>query len=396
MKIGSRSTAARTTKPSSGDLYRAAFLDWLGCATAGVEEEGSVAAGRLGRNLTDRMVFAGVAGHILDFDDTYTPGLVHISAPVAPVALLLGSAEGVTRDDMIAAFARGFEAMAAVAEASHPRLYERGWHSTAVCGVVGAATTAAFLLDLDSRKTATAVNISLLSASGLRGAFGSHGKSLQVGMAAASGFRAAVLAREGIRVPHDLPTGAAGFAEVYGASWAEPLPSPAIFDNWIKAYPCCLMTHSVIEAAAEAKEQGLDASRGCVIVVHPTALMAAPYADPRDGLEAKFSIPYMAAYAYLHGKPSIHDFEFVDPEARELSSRMVVRGDPALQETGAVLEVAGERLQVDAALGSPQNPMDARRLRDKLRELGAGNLPSLMESGSAPAADLIEASGLNH
>ena len=46
-----------------------------------------------------------------------------------------------------------------------------------------------------------AVAIALLRASGLRAAFGSHGKSLQVGLAASSGVEAARLAAAGARVP---------------------------------------------------------------------------------------------------------------------------------------------------------------------------------------------------
>lgn len=49
---------------------------------------------------------------------------------------------------MLDAYADVFEAMARFSAASHPTLYDAGWHPTAVCGSVGAAVTAAALLDL--------------------------------------------------------------------------------------------------------------------------------------------------------------------------------------------------------------------------------------------------------
>src|SRR3954449_829075 len=110
--------------------YRTALNDWLSCASAGREQHAARAALALG----DPVVFAGTAGHVLDFDDTYLPGLAHLSAPTAPAALALAASMGATVGDALAAYAEGFEAMGALARASHPALYERGWHPTAVCG----------------------------------------------------------------------------------------------------------------------------------------------------------------------------------------------------------------------------------------------------------------------
>jgi len=149
---------------------------------------------------------------VLDFDDTFQPGLSHLSAPTAPVAVVLGAELGAPAGAALDAFAAGFEAMGALAEASHPALYEGGWHPTAVCGVAGAAVTAARLLDLDAERERTAVRLALLRAGGLRAAFGSDGKSLQVGMAAAAGAHAARLAAAGASISEAVASGPAGFA----------------------------------------------------------------------------------------------------------------------------------------------------------------------------------------
>ena len=167
--------------------YGATFLDWLACASAGRDEPAARAAAAAGHGLVERVVFAGTTGHVLDFDDTYLPGLSHLSAPTAPAALVLGADARPLRRRCLAAYAAGFEAMGAVTRASHPALYDRGWHPTAVCGVAGAAVAAARLLGLDGERERAAVAIALLRAGGLRAAFGSDGKALQVGMAAAAG-----------------------------------------------------------------------------------------------------------------------------------------------------------------------------------------------------------------
>ena len=66
--------------------YRVALLDWVACAARGAGEPAARAARAAGDGVLDRVAFAGTAGHVLDFDDTYLPGLAHLSAPTAPSA----------------------------------------------------------------------------------------------------------------------------------------------------------------------------------------------------------------------------------------------------------------------------------------------------------------------
>src|SRR5437870_9367894 len=124
------------------------MLDWLACAVGGAEEPAARAARGLDGGLAGRIAAAGTAGHVLDFDDTYLPGLAHLSAPTAPVALVVGADRDATVAEALAAYAAGFEAMGALSAANHPAIRERGWHPTAVCGGVGAAITSARLLEL--------------------------------------------------------------------------------------------------------------------------------------------------------------------------------------------------------------------------------------------------------
>lgn len=379
-----------------GAPYRTAFLDWLACAARGVEEPAARAAAALGGTLNERVVAAGAAGHVLDFDDTYLPGLAHLSAPTAPAALVLGTELDATVEDVLQAYAAGFEAMGALTAANHPDLRARGWHPTAVFGVVGAAVAAARLLGLERDQAAAAARLSLLRAGGLRAAFGSDGKSLQVGMAAAEGVLAARLVRAGASVPAEVISGTDGFEAAYGARWAEPGGSRAIDENWIKAYPCCLQTHSAIEAAAQARSEVDGGRERFAVTVHPVSLQAASLGDVSDGLQAKFSIPYLVALTLLHGPPQVESFGAVDPEARALAGERVrVRTDSGLLESEAVLEAGGREVaRVEAALGSPARPMSESQLAGKVRALAGERLDGVLDDGERPARSVLVAASL--
>jgi 2-methylcitrate dehydratase PrpD len=355
------------------NAYETALLDWLACAARGRREPAARAAAELG----DRVLHAGTAGHVLDFDDTYLPGIAHLSAPTAPAALVVGAELGRTTGEVLEAYKAGFEAMGAFTRASHPALYDGGWHPTAVCGGVGAAVAAADLLGAPREP---AIALALLRASGLRAAFGSQGKSLQVGLAAATGVHAARLANAGASVP--LDAAARGFEQATGGTYAEPSPQqPAVDGNWIKAWPCCLQTHGAIEAAAQVADRS---PRELSVTVHPVSLQAASVGpEPADGLQAKFSIPYLTAYTLLHGSPTVESFDAVDPEAVERARAIEVSTERDQLESEFVLyEGRTEIARTRAARGSPEKPMDADALTAKVRGL-TGREPGRLDLGES-------------
>jgi 2-methylcitrate dehydratase PrpD len=395
--------------------YRVAFLDWLGCACAGADERAARAMRALGQDLPARVACAGAAGHVLDYDDTLPDGVAHVSAPCAPAALVLADELDLSLGVMLEAFAEGWEAMAAVAMASHPALYDGGWHPTTVCGPVGAAVTAARLLELSARAREHAVALAVLRAGGTRGAFGSDGKAIQVGLAAAAGVQAALLARAGAVVDARALRGELGFEGVLGAvvpaevvaGAADVTGSAAVTGgavdrgraierNWIKLHPSCLGTHAPIDAAAQAREGGYRPDGAPIVVaVHPVARQAAHLDEVQDGLAAKFSIPYCAAHALVHGPPGVHDFAAVDADTRERSAGVSVILDESLPEFGAVL-IAGQRelARIPCPRGAPERPASAADLAAKLSDLAGDRLDGVLDDLGAPAARALDAAGL--
>jgi 2-methylcitrate dehydratase PrpD len=383
-------TAASGTEQDRFAGYRAALLDWMACAVRGRSEPAARAAAAAGEGLLERVAALGAAGHVLDFDDTYLPGIAHLSAPVAPAAIVAGAHAGASVGDVLGAYARGFEAMGALSAAGHPALYDRGWHPTAVCGGVGAAVATAALLGAPEDVAAA---LAALRAGGLRAAFGSDGKSLQVGLAAASGVAAAQLAAAGASVPRD-PV-AAAWRDAYGGAWAEPGEGPrAVERNWIKAWPCCLQTHGAIECAERVREAGGPPPAPLVVLAHPVSRQAAAYDEVETPLQAKFSIPYTTAYTLLRGAPRVDAFDALDDEARELARGVAVRTSTALGESEFALLAGDEELaRVDAARGSPEHPLTPVALRAKVHDLAGDRLDGALDDPADPAAALLERLG---
>jgi 2-methylcitrate dehydratase PrpD len=187
------------------------------------------------------------------------------------------------------------------------------------------------------------------------------------------------------------------YAEARGAAGAEGEPgagAPAIADNWIKAWPCCLQTHGAIEAASRL---GGDAPGDLTVTVHPVSLQAAAVGpEPATGLQAKFSVPYLTAYTLLNGPPGVESFDAVDAAVVDRAKAIEVLTDASLLESEFVLSGSGdeELVRVKAALGSPQQPMDADALRAKVAGLGGAELGSALDDPLQPAEKLLSRAGI--
>ena len=131
------------------------------------------------------------------------------------------------------------------------------------------------------------------------------------------------------------------------------------------------------------------------VTVHPVSLQAAAHGpEPADGLQAKFSIPYLTAYTLLHGPPSVESFASVEREAVKLARGVEVRSDRSLRESECVLHDGDEEIaRVKAALGSPARPMDDAALRAKVEGLAGTELAGALDDLTRPAGELLALTG---
>ena len=257
----------------------------MACAVRGRTEPAAQAAGRRrpGGRARDRRARARLQRHLPAGDGA--PG-----RRSRPRPLVLGAHEGATVNDVLAAYAAGFEAMGALTAAGHPALYDRGWHPTAVCGAVGAAVAAAHLLDADRD---TAAGLATLRAGGLRAAFGSDNKSIQVdsrprpaSRSQLAGAGAGVARRQDPRGVSEAwrewdTAGSAGSREIFAVA---RLRRPQL-DQAVAVLPA---DPGAIECAERV---GAPPDGPLTVLAHPVSRQAAgdEVATP---LQAKFSIPY--------------------------------------------------------------------------------------------------------
>src|SRR5215217_1045703 len=226
-----------------------AILDNLGVALGAADDPGVAIARRvaleLGGNpqatlwadgrrtsVTHAALVNGIMSHILDYDDTHLPTILHPSGPLVNAAIPLAEWRGSSGRDVLAAYLLGFEVEARVSLSVYPEHYDVGWHITGTAGVLGAAAAAARLLGLDAQKTVWALGAAATQSAGLRESFGSMCKSLHTGKAAQNGVLAALLAREGFTSPAEPLAGRRGFGAVLSTRFDPAEITAELGERW--------------------------------------------------------------------------------------------------------------------------------------------------------------------
>jgi 2-methylcitrate dehydratase PrpD len=393
-----------------------AFLDTFGVTLAGAVEPAArivqqvVAADGAGTHAVvgtalrvsaaNAALANGTAAHALDYDDMCFVSLAHPSAPLVAAALAAGEAAAACGAALLDAYIVGFEIEARLGRAMNPRHYQRGWHCTSTLGTIGAAAAAARLLALDEAATGHALAIAASEASGLKENFGTMVKPLHAGLAARNGVVAARLAQAGMTASGAAIEGPQGFlaamdaalpsldevAADLGARWE-------ILDTGItvKLYPSCAGTHPTLDALLDLQRrerftaEQVEAIEVGVDPIVPTILI---YDRPSSGLEGKFSMPFCAAAAVVHGQVGIETFEAAtlnDPAVGALQRRVAMRVDPTLDSSAPSLTQAnvavrlrdGRVLKASAngARGYPQRPATDEEMATKFLSCASRTLP---------------------
>ena len=213
----------------------------------------------------------GTAAHALDYDDV-TWGLVgHPSVSLVPSIIALGELIGASGKDVLLSYAVGFEVMAKIGRTTQPlHSLEARWHATGTIGSFGACAACCRLLGLNAEQTAYALGIAYSMTSGNVSNFGTMTKPFHAGLAARNGVQAAQWAQLGFTsVPHPFD-GPIKFQDVFSRglpcdmSPIEELGEKYELVTWgvaIKPYPCCISSHTGIDAAKRLREEekvGLD------------------------------------------------------------------------------------------------------------------------------------------
>jgi len=289
----------------------------------------------------------GTLAHALDFDDTLWTYIGHSTSVVFSAALAM--AEWLDRDGgwLLASFALGVEAAHKIGSAVVSRLTQRGWHPTPVVGVFGSTAASTMIMDGRPHQMASALTVATNLASGLRQNFGSKVKPLASGWAAFSGVMASILAQQGISGSEDALEGRQGYFSAFAGKVPHGLPNDQEKELALvspgpgfKIYPCCTGTHPTIEAILMMQKEGPLAPDGVAsirIEVTPEVLDELIYPFPSDERQARFSLPYCAAAALVHGGVELEHFRdqsLKDPRVMALMRRMDVQSNEKLVRLG--------------------------------------------------------------
>lgn len=388
------------------------ILDTLGCGLAahaldaapaarqamtetGVSGPASAIGVATGLPPAEAALVNGVTCHALDYDDTHTGAIAHVSVAVVPAALAAAQTQGARGDDLLLAAIAGNEIVIRLGMAVGSAFHARGFHPTSVCGVFGATAAASRLQALEVDTVTNALGIAGSMASGLLEylADGSSTKQLHPGWAAHAALTASRLAAFGASGPTSVFEGRFGLYRAFvGADLDAAALTAGLGDRWetpkiaFKPYPACHYVHAPLDATARVVAEtpvavddieeivALSTEAGVSLVLEPLA----DKHRPRTLYEAKFSLPYSIASLLLRGQVGVGtytDEAISDPDVLELAAK--VRYEVKDYDTFPRALPGGVRVRtrdgrtLEAELpyqrGGPDNPMTPEQVREKFR-----------------------------
>jgi 2-methylcitrate dehydratase PrpD len=298
--------------------------------------------------LRDAVLANGLLMHGLDYDDTHTEGVVHLTVAVLPAALGLAAQFGKSGRDLLTAYVAGVEAGARVASVAKGGFHQVGFHPTGVVGAFAATLTAGRLYGLNARQLTLAQGVALSVASGSLEFLedGSWTKRFHPGWAGVGGITAAAMAR------HDFVAPCAAYEGRFGlfGAYLQKIPQDysratrELGRTWetmnvaVKPFPACHFVHAFADAAIALRRQGLDPSQVTAItalvpqeVVKTVCEPVASKRRPANDYDAKFSVPYAVAASLRAGKfglAELEDAALRDPETLALAAKVACEVDP--------------------------------------------------------------------
>lgn len=374
------------------------------------ESATSGAASVLGTDITTSAELAalanGVAGHAEDFDDTQlstSPDrlyglLTHPTTPALAGTLAVAQEVGASGKEFLTALCAGFEVECKIAEAINPDHYVKGHHTTGTVGTFAAVAAAAKLWRLTPEQTGFALGIAASKSAGIRVNFGTMTKPYHAGAAAQNGVTAARLAKLGYEADPAALDGRWGYFQVKGGGsdserLVGKLGNPYTVINpgvSVKPYPCGSLSHPSMDTLLDLilehdilPEQVEEVRLGAGYnILNPLR-----YLDPRNELEAKFSLQFCLGILLLRRKAGLQEFtdEVVQsPEVRDMMKRVHTYHSPEIEAKGAekmrsLVEVRlkdGRTVQREAftSRGQPDRPMSREELAAKFTDCAGATL----------------------
>ncbi|NMP23652.1 MmgE/PrpD family protein [Sulfobacillus harzensis] len=410
--------------PGAREMAEEAVLDWVACTIAGAPDIRIAPLFRMAKPRTsgnawiaghgdrghplDAAFLNGASSHVLELDDIERTAYIHPGVATVAAAMALADDDpALDTDTFLRAVVVGYEVAIRVGRSVNPSHYEM-WHTTGTAGSLGAAAAASVILDLNEEETTWALGNAGTEAAGLWqfNADGALTKPYHVGMAALHGVMAALAAREGFSGAHRILEGEQGMLR---AMSREPKPAllteglgdtpPAILGISRKRWASCRFTHPSIDAVMALRDPGRSHEVESVLLrTFNTAIRVAGHPNPKTPQEAKFSMRYCSALAWVSGDVGIHSFASIpiNGEVQDFFEKIHVEESThynALMPEkmpGAVTitwrDGSVSETEVLNPEGDPENPIVGKKLDAKVHSMLRGMLADSQIQGAIAAA----------
>jgi len=332
-----------------------------------------------------------IMAHTLELDDTHLPSITHAGCVVIPTSLSMAEYYNSNGMEFLTAVILGYESMIRVALSVQTSHFERGFHTAGTCGVFGAATSAAKILNLDKGRMTYALGLAGTQSSGLLEsifASGDMGKRLNAGRASANGIISALLAEKNFTGPETILEGKYGFCRAMSNEYNLSKITEKLGDTYeisrvgLKPYACCRNYHSAIDAINKIKEKNKINPfqiKSIKVKIFEKAVKNRPHRfSPLSICDAQMSLPYSIAVALLEGRVTINEFteqKIRDPKIHRIAKKVSVISDPEISslypkkwasEVSIVMDDGREfKCRIDIPKGEPENPMTKEEVIDK-------------------------------
>lgn len=404
--------------PAVRSRARYLILDAVGCALAakrfefatrsleGIAElagpgERTVIGHVLRLPLRDAVLANALLAHGLDYDDTHSEGVVHLTVSAFPAALGVAAERDAPLRELLAAYIVAVEAGARIAAVAKGGFHQAGFHPTGLVGAFACALAAGRLYGLDAGQLAHAQGVALSTASGSLEFLedGAWTKRFHPGWAAVGGIVAAALARHGFVGPHAAYEGRFGlYASHLGPRAADcdySRASAGLGTAWetlnvaLKPFPACHLAHAFADAAIALRRGGLDPAQvervTALVPQEIVPIVCEPEAAkrrPASHYDAQFSLPYIVATSLVRGKFGLAELDedaLGDPEVLALAAKVHYEVDP---RSGFPRHYSGEvvvrtadgrerRHREQVNRGSADRPLADAEIEDKFMQNAA-------------------------
>ena len=292
--------------------------------------------------LRDAVMVNGVLVHGLDFDDTHTTGVIHISGSTVPTAFISAMANAKTGYEALEAYLIGVETGSRLAKAAAGGIHANGFHTTGIIGAYGCAMVAGKLCDLTVNQLTQAQGL-VASFGGATRAYHANGawaKRMHTGIAAVNGINAAMWARHGFTGPETIYEYEQGLYGCYahGQEIDLDVVTKGFGNEWeisnvaYKPYPACHWLHAFIETGIKLREKYKlkpDQIESIIVLAHPnqTAVCTPEESKrrPQSPYQAQFSVHFATAAAICRGQFTLAEIEpdaYGDPDILGLCEKI--------------------------------------------------------------------------